>query len=66
MNTMFIVNTEYSIVTKKENVALSGVWNHVPPVTCLGCENHYTVRTTILATQQSKRNAIYVVWNTGY
>lgn len=63
---MFIVNTEYSIVTKKENVALSGVRNHVPPVTCLGCDNHYTVRTTILATQQSKRNAIYVVWNTGY
>ena len=63
---MFIINTEYSIVTKKENVALSGVWNHVSPVTCLGCDNHYTVRTTTLATQQSKRKAIYVVLDTGY
>ena len=66
MNTMFIVNNEYSIGNMKENVALSGIWNHAPPVTCLGCDNHYTVRTTTLATQQSKRKAIYVVWNTCY
>ena len=50
MNTMFIVNNEYSIGNMKENVALSGIWNHAPPVTCLGCDNHYTVRTTTLAT----------------
>ena len=31
MNTMFIVNTEYSIGNMKENVALSGIWNHAPP-----------------------------------
>ena len=30
---VFFINTEYSIVNMKENVALSGIWNHVPPVT---------------------------------
>ena len=30
---MFIINTEYSFVNMKENVALSWIWNHVPPVT---------------------------------
>ena len=34
MNTMFIINTEYSIGNMKENVALSRIWNHVLLVTC--------------------------------
>ena len=34
MNTMFIINTEYSIGNMKENVAFNGIWNHAPPVTC--------------------------------
>ena len=38
----------------ERKLALSGIWTHVPPL-LVGCDHHYTTRTTMLATQPSKR-----------